>query len=139
VSSRMNWDRVNRENRAWSEARRAPSRRWQPDDNWMPYERPEAARWPRTKANTGRRRKKRTRRVVRVSRVGYAGQLRPAATGDGRQASNGTRTSKQASRHLTEEKRREIERAILARWEREPTDGLQTHRRARASGRLLSS
>jgi hypothetical protein len=34
VSGRMNWDRVNRENRAWREARRAPSGSWEPDDSW---------------------------------------------------------------------------------------------------------
>jgi hypothetical protein len=33
VSGRMNWDRVNRENRAWREARRAPSGSWEPDNS----------------------------------------------------------------------------------------------------------
>src|SRR5690349_6034136 len=41
----MNWDRVNRENRAWREARRAPSGSWEPDDSWEPYHRPEVDRW----------------------------------------------------------------------------------------------
>ena len=54
MSGRMNWDRVNRENRAWREARRAPSGSWQPDDSWKPYNPPEAGRWPRAEAKRRR-------------------------------------------------------------------------------------
>lgn len=32
MSGRMNWDRVNRENRAWREVKRAPSGTWAPYD-----------------------------------------------------------------------------------------------------------
>jgi hypothetical protein len=45
VSGRMNWDRVNRENRAQRAARRAPSGSWEPDDSWERYDRPAADRW----------------------------------------------------------------------------------------------
>jgi hypothetical protein len=43
VSGRMNWERVNRENRSWREARRAPSGSWEPYqqsklDLWSPAE-----------------------------------------------------------------------------------------------------
>lgn len=56
MSGRMNWERVNRENRSWREARRAPARSWEPSHNWEPYHpkpdlRPPAEatqRWPQT-------------------------------------------------------------------------------------------
>ena len=51
MSGRMNWDRVNRENRAWREARRAPSGSWEPDDSGRP---PEVDRWPRAEAKRRR-------------------------------------------------------------------------------------
>ena len=46
MSGRMNWDRVNRENRAWREARRAPSGSWEPYDGWEPNRSPEVDRRP---------------------------------------------------------------------------------------------
>ena len=48
VSGRMNWDRVNRENRAWREATRAPS------GSWEPYDPPEVDWWPRAEAKPRR-------------------------------------------------------------------------------------
>ena len=48
VSGRMNWDRVNRENRAWREARHAPS------GSWERYDPPEVDRWPRAEAKPRR-------------------------------------------------------------------------------------
>jgi len=48
VSGRMNWDRVNRENRAWRETRSAPS------GNWEHYDPPEMDRWPRAEAKRRR-------------------------------------------------------------------------------------
>jgi hypothetical protein len=54
VSGRMNWDRVNRENRAWRAARRAPSGNWEPDYSWQPYDSPMVDRWPGAGANPRR-------------------------------------------------------------------------------------
>jgi hypothetical protein len=54
MSGRMNWDRVNRENRAWRAARHAPSGSWEPDDSWEPYDRPEVDRWSRAEAKPRR-------------------------------------------------------------------------------------
>ena len=50
----MNWDRVNRENRAWREARRAPSGSWEPDHNWEAYDPPKVDRRPRVEAKRRR-------------------------------------------------------------------------------------
>jgi hypothetical protein len=61
VSGRMNWDRVNRENRAWREAGRAPS------GNWEPYDSPEVDRRPRTEAK--RRRPKTEDKAPTIPRV----------------------------------------------------------------------
>ena len=50
MSGRMNWDRVNRENRTWRESRSAPSGSWEPYDpadvDWWPTA--AAMRRPRT-------------------------------------------------------------------------------------------
>jgi hypothetical protein len=48
VSGKMNWDRVNRENRAWREAKRTPSGGWEPDYGGLEsYNSPEVDRWLR--------------------------------------------------------------------------------------------
>jgi hypothetical protein len=44
VSGKMNWDRINREKGAWSEAKRAPS------GSWEPHDLPDVDRWPRAEA-----------------------------------------------------------------------------------------
>ena len=46
MSGRMNWDRVNRENRAW----RAASGNWEPHDSWKRYHKPEVDRRLRAEA-----------------------------------------------------------------------------------------
>lgn len=54
MSGRMNWDRVNRENRAYRAARSAPSGTWERDDSWGPYGPREVGRWPRAEARRWR-------------------------------------------------------------------------------------
>jgi hypothetical protein len=92
----MNWDRVGRENRARHAARRAPSGRWEVSDNWEPHDQPEVDRWLNAQEQRQRR------------------QLQLTASA----ASHQPRNKDQAT-GLTEDKRRKIERAILARWEKE--------------------
>jgi hypothetical protein len=95
----MNWDRVGRENRARRAARSAPSGRWEPGDNWEPCDQPEVDRWLRAQEQRQRR------------------QLQPVGSVAGYQPRNKSKVT-----GLTEDKRRKIERAILARWERERAD-----------------
>jgi hypothetical protein len=55
VSGKMNWDRVNRENRAWREAKRAPSGGCEPDcGGWESYNSSGVDRWLRAEAKRRR-------------------------------------------------------------------------------------
>jgi hypothetical protein len=89
VSGRMNWDRVNRENRAWREARRAPSGSWEPNHSWEPRDRSEVDRWPKTgdtdpsgkgtREASRQRRRRRERAQIRVSACEYGPALSRAS------------------------------------------------------------
>ena len=96
MSRKMNWDRVGRENRAWRAARRAPSGRWELSDDWESYEQPEVDRWLRAQEQRQPR------------------HLQPVNSVAGSQPRNKAKVT-----GLTEDKRRKIEKAILARWEKE--------------------
>jgi hypothetical protein len=97
VSGRMNWDRVNRENRAWREVRRAPSGNWEPDDSWEPYDPPKVDRWPRV---TSKRRRPKTESKNPTVPWGIGtSKAGPAASGITRATQR--RSDSPTTRHMT--------------------------------------
>lgn len=122
--SKMNWDRVNRENRVLRAARRAPdsSEVWELDrdalDRWH---RAQAERQVKVKTE-GKTKAKGERPGVPKSKI----PMPPWATGASKNVRSPRQHQKLAksnirkeSKGLTEDKRREIERRILARWEKQ--------------------
>jgi hypothetical protein len=122
--SRMNWDRVNRENRAWRAARRAPdsSEAWELDrdalDRWhrAQAERPIKIKAKcKTKAKAKRSKAPRSKVPMPPWAMGASKNVRPPR----RRQKLAKPNIRRQSKGLTEDKRREIERRILARWEKQ--------------------